>query len=442
VTDFLDTEALRRHLETNDEPFRVRRGAGAAWKDRTVHAEAWSLDPELYALSALDGVQPGQAQRVLFQILHASHRGLGAGTRATLDRVVRVLLAAAAPRRALDVFLALRQARANHKHASRAIVGYLLEGDAAAPLVAAHRRPVADCLEHALGRDTARGIAKKLEAGPGASPPMPKPLRDAKDPERARAVFAYAFGRGPRPRSGRRDLDAGLPAPGPERAPRTITAESRGEISAALVSMYRGGRTADLARAVERGVERVARGLPRHAGRLGIVLDASASTAGYGEREYCIVAQSVALAKVLERCCESAVVRVVGGQGDPPRPGGLTDLAGAVLDVLEARPDAVAVITDGYENVYPGDLQAVLESLRGAGIATPVVVCHSKFTDKDDLEFRRPAGGAREVEFWHERDFRRVALAAMFAAGSREARDWLRQERLDRLAELEKGAGS
>ena len=54
----------------------------------------------------------------------------------------------------------------------------------------------------------------------------------------------------------------------------------------ALVHLDRGATDAALEAEVERELDAVAAELPRTGLRVGLVLDASASTRGYGEREY------------------------------------------------------------------------------------------------------------------------------------------------------------
>jgi len=220
--------------------------------------------------------------------------------------------------------------------------------------------------------------------------------------------------------------------------PRTITATNRGDIAATLVHLYRGGQSPALREGVDRYVDRAATSLPQVQSKISVVLDVSASTRGYGEREFCCVSQSVALALVLGRCCPTLRVYQVGGEGEPPAPRGATDLANALLGALEGGPDVVAIVTDGYENRLGGDLARVIASLPGAGIRTPVVLCHSKFTAKDVLVLRRPVKDVPEVEFWHEDDFPRVVETLVSLAGGQQGIDFLASRLSGRLEELEK----
>jgi hypothetical protein len=424
-----------QQLRTAAEPFVVRRGdAGRPLSDRDGHEAAFRRDPELYALAAAaERVPPAQRARVLFQLLAQSWAGLAPDVRHTLGQVAAWLPTTLPPDQVLAVFLALRRARANHKHTRRVVVRYLLNHPDLERLAARRRPALRDCLEHALGKNVARACARWL-GEPEANPAYVQRhlLRFATDPARAVPVVRFLFRQAacPAARGGAGELAAQDAEGAPER-PKTVTATNRGDIAATLVHMYRGGSNPELREALQRYVDEQAAVLPHFDGRVALVLDASGSTLGYGEREYCCVSQSQALRLVLERCCAALRVYPVGGSGEPPRPEGPTDLATAVLDALDGDPDVVAVVSDGYENVYAGDLARVTATLPALGVTTPVVFCHSKFTDKDDLDFRRPAPGLPELEFWHQDEFAEV-LGALFARargdqGERFLRGHLRQ---------------
>jgi hypothetical protein len=415
------TLELLRHLRSEVEPFRVSRAQGPRVKDAALHAAACQQSPERYALAALaDGVQPSQQARVLFQLLAASRVKVEPPTRETLDHAVETLLTRLPPEQVLSVFLALRRACANHKHTRRAMLRYLLNCSRLEELAVRRRPALVDCLEHALGRDVARGCARLLGQEGAADPYVRRNLlRFADDPGRAAVVVIYLYGSGACPTPPR--VVEPVPPPPvkvverqPER-PRTITATNRGDIAATLVHMYQGGTNPELKMALDRYVEEAAARAPRFDGSVALVLDASASTLGYGERQFCCVSQSHAFRLVLERCCPRLTVHAVGGAGELPRPEGDTDLATALLDALEGDPDVVAIVSDGYENLQGGDLARVAASLPAAGVTTPVIFVHSKFTDKDDLALRRPAPRLPELEFWHQDDFPNV-LWSLFAA--------------------------
>jgi hypothetical protein len=219
--------------------------------------------------------------------------------------------------------------------------------------------------------------------------------------------------------------------------PTMVTATNRGTIAATLVHLYRGGPATELEQALEGDVALAAANLPRFGGTLALVLDASASARSYGDREYACLAQSVALRMVFERCCARLIVVPVGGDGSLPQPQGASDLATALLDALEQRPDLVAIISDGYENVYPGDLARVVATLTQCGVTTPIVFCHSAFTNSDDLALRRPAPALPQRLFWHQDDFWPLLMWLFSQAESALAAPWLRAALAQRLHAIE-----
>ena len=110
----------------------------------------------------------------------------------------------------------------------------------------------------------------------------------------------------------------------------------------------------------------------------------------------------------------------------------------SLLNALEDEPDLVVIVSDGYENLYRGDLSKVAAALPGAGIHTPVVFCHSKFTDKDDLELRRPAPSLPSMEFWHQDDFGDLAVSLFSIARTRDGGSFFRRHLLQKLDFFEK----
>lgn len=432
----MDTPTLLAHLEAPTRPLTLPRGGTLRWDDAGLHGAAHAADPEGYALLALaPGVHPWQRARVLLQILAASQAGLDDTARGTLARVAGVLTLALPPAHVITVLLALRRLRANHKHTTRAALRFVLEHPGADRLIAARRPAMADCFEHALGKTTARGCARRIADGDTGSDYLQRRLlRFLTDPAAALARVPALYASG--------TPGAAAPAepvlalyPVRERPP-IVTPTNRGDLAATLVHLYRGGPAEDLYIALDGYLRAATAGLPRFDGTLALVLDASASMRGYGEREWALLSQAAALRMVLSEVCAKLVVVQVGGDEGDPR--GASDLACGLLEALEGDPDLVAVVSDGYENVLPGDLARVAASLPRAGIGTPVVFCHALFTGSDDLSLRRPAPALPQRGFWHSDDFTDL-LPWMFAhcrAGSGWVRAALRA-RLDQLDQLD-----
>jgi hypothetical protein len=403
------TNIFGHHLQHHDGVLRVPRAGAVVWDDEELHVAAHRSDPEAYALAALTpGVTPGQRARVLLRLLTASWAGVDPRVRDTLTRVVRVLVLGLPPADVLTVLLAARRRRANHRHVTRATLVLLFEHPRAAEIVGARRKAAVDCFEHALGKATARG---RYAAGRAVA---------LYEPSTVDHVLPGAA------------LDLDLRGERPD----TVTATNRGELAAALVHRYRGGPNAELAAAVDGHVRTLTDGMPRYPGRVALVVDASASMRGYGNREWAVLSQVAALRLVLEQVCARLVVVPAGGSADG-MPGGATDLAGAVLDAAGTAPDVIAVASDGYENVYPGDLARVAAGLPAAGVTAPVVFCQAVFGRADDLTLRRAAAGLPLRTFWHSADLAPLVLWMLSQVDGPEAGRWVGAELRRRLAALE-----
>jgi hypothetical protein len=424
---------LITYLSTPAEPLFVPRREDIRWPDEEWHTAAYHADPETYALVALvPGVHPAQRGRVLLRLLLASWAGLDDDLRATLARVVRVLVLGLPAVDVATVLLALRRRRANHKHVTRATVRLLVEHPQAASLLSTHRRVLTAAFEHALGKSTARGTARLL----GTADLHRQLFRFAADEavaaDRVAALYAPA---GEPVAVPPLDLDLDRDLDLAEGRPAKVTATNRGDLAATLVHRYRGGPTEELTTAVERYLDRAVATVPRYPATLALVLDHSTSMRGYGDREWALLSQAVALRLVLERVADRVVTVVVGDE----QHGGATDLATGLLDATSGRPDLVAVVSDGFENVNPGDLARVAATLPRVGVPTPVVFLQSTFSHSDDLSLRRPAPALPDRPFWHQADFEPVLLWLLAhtdtAATRRELRDALRR----RLAVHEDG---
>ncbi|MGW4965977.1 hypothetical protein ACWEPL_52900 [Nonomuraea sp. NPDC004186] len=464
----MDTPTLLQHFRTHDAPLVLSRGGDLAWDDAELHRSARLSDPEGYALLALvPGVLPWQRARVLLCTLAASQDGLDEHTRATLAKVTRALMFGLPPAYAVTALLALRRLRVNHKHATRAVVAFVLEHPEADALIEARRPALVDCFEHALGKATARGCARLIAEGDTGSGRLRRSLlRFTSDPAvaigRVRALYA----------PGTYGAEAPQEPPAPldqvgERPP-IVTPTNRGDIAATLVHLYRGGPAAELRPALAGYVAEATRGLPRLAGHVAVVLDTSGSMRGYGDREWAVMSQAAALRLVLAEVCERLTVietaealevreRLTAGEtgevcerltmietaetAEAPEVrerltagetvDGATDLATRLLDALDTRPDLVVIVTDGYENVLPGDLARVAATLPRAGVTTPVVLCQATFTAGDDLTLRDPAPLLPRRPFWHQDDF--AGLLPWLFGHCAPGRDWIRTAMLSRL---------
>ncbi len=426
------------------KPLILHKGKLPQGRDHQQHQAAYQENQELYALSALSPtITTVQRERILFQLLRSSRVGMSPEVRRICDRVVKFLTTITHPDRILTIFLALRRVRANHKHTSRTILNYILNHPDLENMANCRRPTLVDCLEHGMGRNVARACAKMLINPEVADQKyLHRHLwKFTRDRELIKGIFPLLYGGGisqkiaPQYQLTHTQYLEKLAAQ--KERPKTITATNRGDISATLVHLYRGGKSVELQQALTDYVEKAAQKLPKFEGKLAIVLDASASTRGYGEREYCCISQSVAWQLVLEKAYPQTKVYPVGGTEKIPIPQGSTDLASALVDALLDQPDLVAIISDGYENIVQGDLGRVVATLPQIGIETPIVFCHSKFTNSDDLSLRQAAPNLPQLEFWHENDFESLLISLAALARPELSASGLREFLLKKLAEIE-----
>jgi len=137
-----------------------------------------------------------------------------------------------------------------------------------------------------------------------------------------------------------------------------------------------------------------ARSLPPVDVPVAVVLDLSASAVSSGERLYHPAALNLALFGMLKQCLNQMAVFQVGGSAlvggrRIPRPAGPTDLATAVLEAARTAPQAILILSDGYENCRQGDVAQVVEGLRRLGLAKVVYQVVPVFTVAENLSKRR-----------------------------------------------------
>lgn len=147
--------------------------------------------------------------------------------------------------------------------------------------------------------------------------------------------------------------------------------------------------------------------LPVVPARLAIVLDLSASTASSGERAYHLAALSLAITTLLYACVREVLIQQVGGSmlfEEQPftLPQGTTDLASAVLNAAQQQPQAILVMTDGYENARQGDTAIVVQAMRQFGLTMPVWQVVPLFAASEDLTRRQLGAELPLLSIEHE----------------------------------------
>jgi len=142
------------------------------------------------------------------------------------------------------------------------------------------------------------------------------------------------------------------------------------------ISAFENGVTEEILKALDQKAEQAARAMPVSYEKIAIIVDGSASMAGDRTQHLRPLATTLALRDMLQHTAEQNEVFYCGGTlGSDQRivkPEGDTSLAEGLLAALGREPEAVYVLSDGYENAPAGRFQDVLVAARGIGIQTPV----------------------------------------------------------------------
>jgi hypothetical protein len=153
-----------------------------------------------------------------------------------------------------------------------------------------------------------------------------------------------------------------------------------------------------------------------------LVLDLSGSTASSGERANHPAALGLALTALLRDRVREVRLHQVGGS-EPlngsmvANPGGMTDLATAVLGAARENSEAILICTDGYENVRQGDTASVVDGLRRLGRALPIFQVVPLFAAGEDLNRRALGKEITVLTIQHETDVGEL-LARVFLASA------------------------
>lgn len=129
----------------------------------------------------------------------------------------------------------------------------------------------------------------------------------------------------------------------------------------------------DMAVAMAQKAQAKAASLPWSFDHVGIVVDTSESMKGSGQQKWRPIAIAMGLHDMLIAASERSTVCYSHGTLVPmPVPGGDTDLAKVFLEVAKEEPEAIFIITDGYENSPAGRLAEVVARWRDLGYTTPL----------------------------------------------------------------------
>lgn len=141
-----------------------------------------------------------------------------------------------------------------------------------------------------------------------------------------------------------------------------------------FIYAYKMGLSNDVKNAINDKAKKAAQSLPFRYGRLGIVFDASYSMKGSDEQPMRPIAIASATREMLKYSCDKLYIEYSGGYSKDGLsfPSGDTCLAVSFAKILENEPDAVFIISDGYENTPAGRLDEVIQVVRRLGWNLPI----------------------------------------------------------------------
>lgn len=132
--------------------------------------------------------------------------------------------------------------------------------------------------------------------------------------------------------------------------------------------------------------EKTSKDLPIGYNSIGILIDASGSTRGSDTQALRPIAISQAIRDMLQYTADSYDIEIAGGRWENGLiyPEGDTNLADALIKLIEKMPDAIFIISDGYENAPAGRVNEIVEVTKKIGLdiefhqITPVMASESK----------------------------------------------------------------
>lgn len=416
--------------------------------ETVAHDELLALDPGLYALLlGLDGLTDRCRQLGLWHLLASQPKGRSLPA-ARKREVIDHLIGALPPQRLFKTFDSLRAkyGKVNNARTRKAILRTVLNAPSLQLWAAKYRKKLASALRHAWGQRTTSYLRSAL-AIPATerSETQQKALNREIDRfiDRKNSPYVYecvGFVLGVR-----RDLTLPLlqayeeakvdfqrgadlpyevlegirsvyhPAIPPEESLRitrnTLTKQQRKNFqvkakkagvdvrmnarkyTATELYLYAFdvGLDNDVLRALDEKARKAAQFFPSRYERLGVVIDASRSHEGDKAQPLRPMAVTLATRDALIRVGKEVYVGYCGGKLEHGlhRPQGETALAEVLVAVLARKPDAVCIVSDGYENAPAGRVAEVVNALRGMGDATPIFHLNPVFASE--------AGGVRSL---------------------------------------------
>ncbi len=398
-----------------------------------AHEALFAVDRGIYAATLLlPGATDYARQLGVRRLLSIVRDGEAVLSLDLESEVLRRLVTGLPPQRMLKLFGQLREARVNNARTRKLILRSLLGGGLSEHRAVKYRRKLACALEHAWGKKTA-GILRSILEKSGAALsekerrivqrhlrryvereedrndieqcvrfvlgaerdltlPRLRAYTDAKRDFPSGHVLPYEVLEGIRSRYHRdrtsaevleltrKQLTAGQRM-GLQRKAREADVQVRLDLSrydAVRLYLYafEMGMSSDIRRQLAIKARQAAERLPVRFGRVAVLLDGSASMRGHETQKRRPIAVALAVRDLLCAAADEAIVST--GDGRPAPVHGLvetrgdTSLAAGLVALLRRDPEAIFMVTDGYENAPSRRTDEVVHAVRRLGISTPI----------------------------------------------------------------------
>ena len=133
--------------------------------------------------------------------------------------------------------------------------------------------------------------------------------------------------------------------------------------------------TPDVAEALKAKAIKAAVNSPLAYNKVGILIDGSASSIGNKTQHLKPIATNLAIRDLLVATSDKAFIEYAGGVVTDEGlviPIGETNMAKQLVRLFKQEPDAIFILSDGYENAPAGRVDEIIDAVRKLGIDTPV----------------------------------------------------------------------
>lgn len=140
------------------------------------------------------------------------------------------------------------------------------------------------------------------------------------------------------------------------------------------IHAFETGMTEEIKEALKTKASQAATAIPVRFKNVGILVDASGSAFGNKTQKLRPMAITLATRDMLAAANDVVNVNYVGGKQRDGLiyPAGETNLAKGLVELLRQEPEAVFIVSDGYENAPAGRVNEVIKALKKIGNTTPI----------------------------------------------------------------------